>query len=128
MFTIAWWYMLGTYALLWAGILYGNVWAGAAIAFCFVQAGHFGMEDKNFFSLTCQVRYATAGIFALGLWEPMAWILWVPAVGIAARLTVNYCLLARLVALLPWNRKEPLTRALVKARIFSAPVRGSVVR
>lgn len=26
-----------------------------------------------------------------------------------AMLAANYCLLARLVSLLPWNRKQPLT-------------------
>ncbi len=128
MFTVAWWYILATWGAVWAGLLVDPAWFYAAIGLCAVQALHFGIEDKNFFSLSCQVRYAMAGIFALGLVEPLRWICWIPAVGMTARLTLNYCLLARLVSLLPWNRPEPVTWATVKCTIFSAPVRDCILK
>lgn len=124
MFTVAWWYMLATYALLWAGVLADPVWAAAAIASCLAQAVVFGIEDGDFFSLTSQVRYVLSLIILAGFWQP--WLWWLPLAGLTVRLTTNYCLLARLVSLLPWNRKEPLSAALIKARIFSRPTKGRI--
>ncbi len=127
MFTIAWWYMAATYAAIWAGVLVDPVWFYVAIASCFVQALHFGLEDKNFFSFSCQVRYVFAAILAAGFWEPLHWIYWIPLAGLTVRLTLNYCLLARLVSLLPWNRKQPFSAALFKRTIFSKPTNGCIL-
>ena len=128
MITVAWWYMLATLGGVLAGLLVEPVWLLAAIGLCALQVVHFGAEDKNYFSFSCQVRYVMMGIFVLRLAEPLRWIYWIPVVGLTARLTVNYCLLARLVSLLPWNRKEPVTWALVKRTIFSTPVQGCILK
>jgi hypothetical protein len=40
---------------------------------------------------------------------------------------VGYCPLARALSLLPWNRSQPLSAALVRRTFVSAPVRGSIV-
>ncbi len=127
MLTIAWSYILATEAAVLAGFLVDSAWFYAAIGLCAVQILHFGVEDKNFFSFSCQVRYAMVLIFLAGLWEPLRWIYWLPAAGMAARLTVNYCLMARLLSLAPWNRREPLTGGLVRKTLFSPPTRGCIL-
>ena len=40
---------------------------------------------------------------------------------------VGYCPLARMLSLLPWNRRQPLSVALVRRTFLSAPVSGSIV-
>lgn len=50
---------------------------------------------------------------------------WIQLAGTAAVVTVDYCALARLLTLAPWNRREPLSLALVGRTLFSAPVQGS---
>ena len=41
---------------------------------------------------------------------------------VVALLVFGYCLMARTVSLLPWNRAEPLTLDLLRRTFFSAPV------
>lgn len=125
MFTIAWWYLFFTQlAVLYAAFV-GSAGLIAAVLLCVAQIVHFGLEDKNFFSFSCQIRFVLIGIFLAAMIGPLRWLVWIPAIGLTARLTVNYCLLARLMSLLPWNRKQPLSWALVKKTLFSPPVQGS---
>ena len=128
MYTTAWWYMLATYAAIWAGVLVEPFWAAVAIFLCLVQVVHFGIQDKNLFSFTCQVRYVLMAILAVGLVEGLEWVWWIPIAGLTLRLTTNYCLLARLVSLLPWNRKRPFSWKLVKEMLFSKPVPGCILQ
>jgi hypothetical protein len=129
MFNIVSFYLIWTLIALLAGLLVSPAWFYVAIALCVVQVVHFGIEDKNFFSFSCQVRLAMIGILLMiVLVEPMRWFGWVMVVGLTARLTVNYCLLARLVSLLPWNSKKPFSLSLVKEVIFSPPVKGSCLK
>lgn len=126
MFTLPWWYLFFTLTAILYGLFASPIGFYAAIALCLVQAIHFGIEDKHVLSFSCQVRYAMALMFAVGLWEPARWIYWIPVAGLTARLTVNYCLMARLMSLLPWNLKQPCTREIVKRTIFSPPTRGCI--
>jgi len=72
-----------------------------------------------------QVRLAFVLFTAIGLWVPgCASMLYLPAVGILARLFFGYCLLARMVWLLPWNRGEPLSAGLILRTFLSAPTTG----
>jgi hypothetical protein len=123
--TIGWWYWLATVILI-AGSLAGVPGAiGAAIAVCVVQAAHFGAEDGGV-SFPVQIRLAYLGMLLAGLWVPLRFLHWVQLVGTTAFLLTGYCLLARLLSLMPWNRAEPLTAALVRRELFSAPTRGNV--
>lgn len=126
MFSVVWWYMLATYGAIWAGVLADPVWIYAAIGLSFIQLIHFGSEDRNFFTLTSQVRYGLMALLAAGLWEPLHWVYWMLLAGLTARLMLNYCFMARLLSLLPWNRQEPFTWELLKRRIFSVPVKGQI--
>ncbi|MBI2094621.1 MAG: hypothetical protein HYT89_00435 [Candidatus Omnitrophica bacterium] len=124
MFTVAWWYLLATQISVLYAIFIDISGVYAALVLCVAQVVHFGIEDKSFLSFSCQVRFVLAALFLTAWYEPLGWILWIPAIGLTARLTVNYCLLARLMSLLPWNRKQPLTWALVQKTLFSPPVQG----
>src|SRR3989338_2950432 len=127
MFTVAWWYLFATQLSVLCAIFIDVSGVYAALVLCVAQIVHFGIEDKSFLSFSCQIRLALAALFLTALYEPLGGVLWIPAIGLTARLTVNYCLLARLMSLLPWNRKQPLTWALVKKTLFSPPVQGGTL-
>ncbi|MDS3862475.1 hypothetical protein RIF25_16895, partial [Thermosynechococcaceae cyanobacterium BACA0444] len=48
----------------------------------------------------------------------------VTTIGLAANLFFNYCPLARMMYLLPWNREEPFSFKLVLRVFLSPPVSG----
>lgn len=60
--------------------------------------------------------------------DRMQWLYWVPTIGTWAQLIFGYCTMARCVSLLPWNRSEPFTPALVARTFFSRPVRGNILQ
>lgn len=124
MFTVAWWYLLFTLAGIFYGLWVSPLGFAAAIVLCLVQVLHFGIEDKSFLSFSCQVRWVLAALLTLGLIDGWGWLYWVPAVGLTVRLTTNYCLMARLLSLVPWNTKEPFSAELVKRTLLSPPTRG----
>ena len=71
------------------------------------------------------MRVAYLGLLLVGT-LPACWPLHViQFIGVNASVVVDYCLLARLLALAPWNRSQPLTTTLLRQVVFSPPVRGS---
>ena len=51
----------------------------------------------------------------------MRWLYWLPVVGTFALVIFGYCLLARVLSLLPWNLREPHSLGLWRRTFFSAP-------
>lgn len=98
----------------------------AALGLCAVQLIHFMVLERSLSTFPVQVRLAYACLLALALWEPLRFLLWVQLVGTSAMVVFNYCLLARVTALMPWNRSQPFSLQLMKNTIFSRPVHGRV--
>jgi len=78
-------------------------------------------------ALAVQVRLVYLALLVLGCWPPLRVLHGLQIAGTAILLAFDYCLLARLVSLLPWNRRAPLTLARVRATFFTPPVSGSIV-
>lgn len=113
------WYWLMTILLLMAG-LSGWSWGfAAAMVFCVIRAIHFAWRDSSLTAFSVQVRVAYLILLILGQWTPLHWILWVQLVGTSVRVLVGYCLLARTLSLLPWNRFEPWSMALLRRTYLS---------
>jgi hypothetical protein len=107
----------------------GNPWAAYGVAvLCLVQWLHFIALERSFVAFPVQVRGGFLLMLLGGFWEPLRFLHWVQLVGTTAFLTLGYCLLARLLSLLPWNRKEPLTGRLVALTLFSRPQAGNVLQ
>jgi len=72
-----------------------------------------------------QVRLAyVAWVFA-GTYVPALVILmYIATVGLVGNLFFRYCLLARLMTLLPWNRQEPFSWGLFRRTLTTPPVQG----
>jgi len=115
----AWWYWAATVPLVAMGVSGQPAGIHAAMALTVVQLAHFAVRDRSLTSFPVQVRAAYLGLLAMGLWPPMALIHWIQLMGTTAMVLADYCPLARMLSLLPWNRTEPLSPALI-ARTFLA--------
>ena len=75
----------------------------------------------NAAAFPAQVRIAYFLWVAVGTYVPyMTILMYITTVGLATNLFVGYCPLARMLCLLPWNRKEPFSLALVMT-VFLTP-------
>jgi hypothetical protein len=98
-----------------------------AMALTLLQVGHFGWSRRDLLAFEVQVRAAYLGLLLAGT-LPGCWPIHViQFIGVNAFLVAEYCPLARLLALAPWNRRQPLTPALLRKAFLSAPVRGSIL-
>jgi len=124
---IGWWYWLASALLLTAGLSgHPSAYPGA-IALTLVQLAHFARRERNTTAFPVQVRAGYLLLLALALPAPMQWLYWLPAIGTWAQVLFGYCLMARMVSLLPWNRKERLSLALLRRTFLAAPVRGNIL-
>jgi hypothetical protein len=97
-----------------------------AIALTAVQVLHFAAFRRNLRGLAVQVRIGYLGLLMLGSVGPLWPIHLVQFVGVNALLVADYCLLARVLVLMPWNRGEPLTGQLVRKALFIPPAPGAI--
>jgi hypothetical protein len=98
-----------------------------AMALTLLQLGHFGWYRRDLLAFEVQVRAAYLALLLVGT-LPGCWPLHViQFIGVNAFLVADYCPLARLLALAPWNRRQPFTLALLRQAFLSPPVRGSIL-
>jgi hypothetical protein len=60
-------------------------------------------------------------ITALQAIAQMRWLYWLPTLGTFALVIFGYCLLARALYLLPWNRQESLSADLLRRTFMTRP-------
>ena len=125
---IVWWYWLFTTLLL-TGAVAGNALSlQAVIGLNIVQLVHFVLREKSVTAFPVQVRLTYLGLLFLSQAPYMVWILWWQLIGTAAMVFTGYCFLARCLSLMPWNKSEDYSIALIKRTFFSAPVKGNVMQ
>ena len=74
---------------------------------------------------TVQLRLVYLAWLIIGTYVPhMAIMMYIATVGLASNLFLNYCPLARMMYLLPWNREEAFSLNLLKRVILTPPVSG----
>ena len=72
-----------------------------------------------------QVRIAYFIWVAVGTFVPyLVFLMYITLVGLATNLFLGYCPLARMMVLMPWNRKEQLSLGFVGRVFFSPPMPG----
>jgi hypothetical protein len=122
-----WWYWLVTDGLL-IGSLAGWPWGTwPVIALTMFQAMHYLLQEKRIAAFPVQVRLGYLLLLVLGTQPYLGFIHWIQLAGTTAVVTVGYCPLARILALMPWNRSGTLTTALVWNTIVTPPVAGSIL-
>ena len=125
---ISWWYWAMTTVLLTIGLA-GRVDAFyLAIALSVIQVAHFRVRHGAFSAFPVQVRLAYTALLLLALWEPMHVLFWLPAIGTLVLVLFGYCALARILSLIPWNRREPFSADLLRRTFLSPPVKGNVMQ
>lgn len=124
----AWWYWLATVVFL-IGWLSGCMTCFyLAVALCVVQTVHFARHRRSMTAFPVQVRLAYLTLLIAGLWPPLRFVHWIQLIGTSIVVLSDYCFLARVLSLLPWNRTEPLTARLVRRSFLAAPVRDDFIQ
>lgn len=123
---LAWWYW-GAMALALAAEGVVPAAGLAAVGLGVVQWVHFQARAERIGTLPVQVRLAFLGLLVAGLWPPLLAIHWLLLPGALARVAFEYCALARILALMPWNRTQPLTLRLVRRAFLTPPTPGSIL-
>ena len=119
-----WRYWLLTTALLFAGLAGWSECHLAAAGLTLVQVIHLAYDGHEPTSFPIQVRMAYFTLLCLALVPGMAWVMWLPAIGTPTMLISGYCPLARFMALVPWNRNEPLDLPLLRRVLLTPPGDG----
>src|SRR3712207_4472424 len=118
--SIAWWCWFATAALLSVALLAWPWMMAAVIAVAAAQLIGFALVLKDPRAFPVQVRAGYLALLLIGAWPPLQFVHWIQFVGTWAVVTVDYCLLARILSLAPWNREGPLTGRLVVRTFLSA--------
>ena len=130
---LVWWYWLAT-ALPLAGSLVAGAPEGlaGAVGVTAVQTAHFALRARDPTAFQVQVRVVYLLLLLAGTADPLRFVHWLQLAGTTAMLTVDYCPLARIVSLAPWNRHEPLTLEVLRRTALTPPGRwrhaGSAAR
>jgi len=124
---LSWWYWLVT-GLFLAGALSGCPLGFApAIGLTVVQTLHYLLKEGSVQAFPVQVRVGYLAWMLAGLWGPLGFLLWIQLVGTAAAVLIDYCPMARMLSLLPWNRRSPLSVGLLLKTFVHPPVRGTIL-
>lgn len=123
---LSWWYWMLTCVLLAAAVWGWSPGFPAVIGFTLVHSVHYLVRAGAVAAFAVQVRLGYLALLVTGLWPPLAFVHWIQLAGTLAVVTVDYCPLARIFSLLPWNRRSPLTWRLV-LRTFVQPPRQFTV-
>ena len=117
---LAWWYWAAMVLALAAEAIAPA--AGlAAVGVGVAQWVHSHLRAGWMGALPVQVRLVFLGLLVAGLWPPLFAIHWLLLAGALARVAFDYCLLARTLALTPWNRTQPLTLGFVRRAYLTPP-------
>lgn len=116
-----WWAWVLTTVLLVVGLTgHGLAFIGAMA----VTAGHgfvLLVRDRSFAAFSVQIRAAYLLLMLISYPPPMRWFYWLLLAGTFALVVFGYCVLARILSLLPRNSNEPHTLARWRRTFFSAP-------
>jgi hypothetical protein len=124
---IRWSYWAAITALLMVGLAGHPEALYLAVALSFVQLVHYIVRERSLRAFSVQVRMVYAAVMLLDvLWEPLRLHLWWMAFFTLMVVLFDWCLLSRIMVLMPWNRRSPMSWALVRATFFSGPVKGSI--
>jgi len=125
---INWWYWFGTACLVTAGVAGYKIGFVLAIGLSLVQLIHFTIREQSMTAFTVQVRFWVLVYVLAAYPEPMQVAYWLPVVGTWARTIFGYCVMARTLSLMPWNRRLPFSVGLLTKTYLSRPVRGNIMQ
>lgn len=119
---LTWWIWLITASALGLGLAGYPTAFLAAIGVTMIQALFFVWRGHGVRSSPAQTRVAYALLMMICFVPSLRWLYWLPTVGTVALVVCGYCLMARFLSLLPWNRSERITARLLRHTFLSPPV------
>lgn len=122
-----WWYWLASTICLWLAVTIQPAAYEWALIIAVVQLLHFSLAEGGLAKFPIQIRLGYLAFLLLSMPEGLQWLLWVPAIGTLARVLFGYCIMARMLMLLPFNRNVTLQWSFVKEAFLAAPVRGCLL-
>jgi hypothetical protein len=81
----------------------------AALALCAVSAVYYVVRLGGVRPYRVQVRLGFLAVLLLSMVPGLEVLRWVPVAGTSAQVLFGYCPMARILDLMPWNRRTPLT-------------------
>jgi hypothetical protein len=90
-----------------------------ALGITAVQTVHLIALRRSQLRLALQVRFGSAAMLLIGVLPGMSWIYWMQTAGTTLMVLIGYCPLARMLSILPWNRREPITGPLLHRTFLS---------
>lgn len=123
--SIGWWYWLTSACLLTANVSGWPMGLPLAIGLTAFQLAHFTMRNRSVRSFPVQVRLGYLMLLLIAAPRAFRWICWIPMTGTWIQVLFGYCAMARTVSLVPGNRNQPLSAALLRQTFLSVPVRGT---
>ena len=122
-----WWYWLASTTCLWLSVSIVPEAYEWALLIGVLQLLHYWIDEGSLTRFPVQIRMGYLSFLLLAMPEALHWLLWVPAIGTLARVMFGYCIMARMLMLLPFNRKESLSWRFVSKAFFTPPVRGNIL-
>ena len=122
----SWWFWVITAIFLSIGVAGYSIGFALAISFSVFQLIYFICKLHSISAFPIQVRFFYLILLLISFPKMLQWLFWLPAIGTWAQVLVGYCLMARCVSMLPWNRQESYSFEYFMRTIFSKPVSGSV--
>jgi hypothetical protein len=116
-----WWVWLVTACVLLIGLMGMPEAFLAALLLLIAQSVLFFARECAFKAFPVQLRLAYTLLLLICFFPPIRWLFWLPAVGTFALVIFGYCLMARMLSLLPWNRTETITADLLRRTFLSRP-------
>lgn len=126
--SLSWWYWLASVCLLAAGVAGWAMGFKLAIGLTAVQLIHFTLRERKLVLFPIEVRLGYLLLLLIALPQSLQWLYWLPLLGTVAQVLFGYCPMARAISLLPRNRKQPFSFALLRHTFISAPVRGNILQ
>jgi hypothetical protein len=117
-----WYYLLFCAVYLTLGLTGWKVGFLLAIVMAGIHIIHSLIECRRLTVFTVQVRLAYL-LLLLAAWpEPMIWLYWLPTIGTWAYIFFSYCLLARILSLLPFNSNQTFSIGRLRETLLARPV------
>ncbi len=124
---VDWWHWAAVTLLLATGLLGWEPALGLVYLLCAARTVQLALAERSLAAFPVQVNVAFLAILIAAAVVAPRLVFGASLLTAAIHALTGYSVVARLLALLPVNRLEPLSPALVKRTFLTAPVRGSIL-
>lgn len=127
----AWWYWLASAVLLVEALAGCPLGFTPVIVLTLIQTLQVwihsgGLKPRGLAAFPVQVRIGYLTWLIAGLADPTGLMHGIQLAGTSAMVLSGYFPMARMVSLLPWNRRQPLSLRLVMRTFLQAPTPGNI--